>query len=166
MSITGLENPATPEELERILRSAAFRTLAVVRTPYWRVFLNRDQRYLGRCYAWYLGGHADLQNAIDLPSAASKEFWERIAPKFSRGVTRIWGATHVNYAYLGNETHIHRGHAHWHLIPRYFNGTPKFFDTDFGDQRIGRNYTPREPLILPEAKLIEIRDVLRSMYGP
>ncbi|MDE1919222.1 MAG: hypothetical protein KGH56_00830 [Patescibacteria group bacterium] len=163
MKIPGLENPATPEEVRRILHNPAFDEYVIGTTGRWRVYLNiRDQRFLGRCYAWLVNGkHADLLDLGDLSEEEAQSLFG-IVRRFRTAVENLWGATHVNYGWLGNETRIHRGHGHLHMTPRYFGGAPSFCGLSFPDPCIGKNSASSFPLKPGEEVLLPIRDALRK----
>ena len=73
----------------------------------------------------------------------------------------LWNPDLMNYAWLGNHIHLHNGHGHLHIIPRYKRlvllGRRKFLD-----KRWGKNYAPRPKLELPRKTLFLIRDKLRK----
>ena len=160
----GLEKKATPEMLARIMYNPAFDEYVVGTLGNWRIYLCADQRYLGRSYAWWLGkSHVDLMDPSNLPPHELHDLFYNVGRRFKTAVQELWGATHINYAWLGNETPIHRGHGHLHLIPRYFGETPKYLGSDFADPNVGKNYKPSDPRKLSEDVLFQMRDTLRKV---
>lgn len=167
MKIPGLENPATPEEVQRILHNPAFEKYMIGTIGSWRLYVHpRDQRFLGRCYAWWMGKkHVDLMDPSCLSDDEVKDLWLNVTRRYRAAVHNLWGATHVNYAWLGNETRIHRGHGHLHMIPRYFGEAPHFCGLNFADPRVGEDYRPSEPFTPSDDILSRIRDSLRKELG-
>jgi diadenosine tetraphosphate (Ap4A) HIT family hydrolase len=171
MTIESLAEPVSPEERDRLKRDPEFDRYLIGIIGAWSLYLNRDQRYLGRSYAWWQGGsHMDLMDLSDLTGRESKALLTEIAPRFKGAVKALWGATHVNYAWLGNEVNVHRGHGHMHLIPRYFDTVPtafpdKVYARKFPDPNVGRNYAPYDRLVLDDAQLDLIKDELRGAMG-
>ena len=67
----------------------------------------------------------------------------------------------MNYAWLGNDFHLHNGHGHLHLIPRY--KTPRSFaGRNFVDDRWGHNYVPYTQEPAPIEVVDAVRDALIS----
>ena len=122
----------------------------------WMLFLNKDQRYLGRSYAWWVGGHVDRMDISQLPIADMYDLFHGVTRAFSAAVAEAWGATHVNYSWLGNEVDKHGGHGHLHLVPRYFKRSPIIGSETFPDLHIKKNWAleggPRlvTGLVLPQ----------------
>jgi hypothetical protein len=168
MTIESLVEPASPQERDRLKRDPAFDRYLIGTIGTWSLYLHRDQRYLGRSYAWWQGGsHIDLMDFSDLTGRESKTLLYEVIPRFRKAVKDLWGATHVNYAWLGNEVHAHRGHGHMHLIPRYFDAVPTLFSGTasarrFPDPNVGRNYAPYDRLVLDDVLLDLIKNDLRS----
>jgi diadenosine tetraphosphate (Ap4A) HIT family hydrolase len=155
--------PLTRDVEKELINSPKYRHLVISEYRPWRLYLTEDQRYLGRCYAWLADRHVDLHQYEHL-TADERENLDDIMSKHSYAVRRLWGATLVNSAWLGNEIETHRGHAHMHLIPRYF-ATPEFCGKAFPDQRFGKNYAPYEKYVPSHDILMAIRDVLRTEIG-
>ena len=54
----------------------------------------------------------------------------RIYCEWRAAVTNAFNPDKINQAQLGNEEYTHKGHIHWHLVPRYRRQI-RFADTDF-----------------------------------
>lgn len=161
--IPGLEKAAAPETLAKIMYDPAFDEYVVGTFGNWRIYLCANQRYIGRSYAWWLGkSHVDLMDPSSLPPHELHDLFYNVGRRFKTAVQELWGATHVNYAWFGNETRIHRGHGHLHMIPRYFGEAPHFCGLSFADPNIGKNCAPSEPRKLSEDVLFQIRGTLRK----
>ena len=82
---------------------------------HWFLYLNHEQRFLGRCLL-ILKAHkvdeSELTNEEILEKHKIYCFWREAIDKAFR-------PDKINQAQLGNEEHIHRGHIHWHFVPRY-----------------------------------------------
>ncbi|HYD93061.1 MAG TPA: hypothetical protein VEB18_01215 [Candidatus Paceibacterota bacterium] len=155
--------PLTPEEHRELLDSSKFRHLVICEYGPWRLYLAADQRYLGRAYAWLAARHEDFHRLEDLYTEESEKLQDLMA-RYSAAVKTLWGSDFVNYAWLGNEFHLHRGHGHMHLIPRY-EAAPEFGGRAFPDYRFGKNYAPYEKYEPPEELLFAIRDALKAKIG-
>jgi diadenosine tetraphosphate (Ap4A) HIT family hydrolase len=133
--------------------------------PYfhWALFLNEDQRYLGRAYLWLLreGG---MQRFSEITDAENAEL--RIAIReYEQALEEIWQPDFMNYAWLANLIVEHGGHGHLHLIPRY-QRRREFAGITFLDGRWGKNYVPSKEFRPPEEVLINIRDTLKRKMVP
>lgn len=82
---------------------------------YWFLILNKEQRFLGRCIL-ILKTHK-----IDEIELTEEEMLEKhkIYCLWRRAISKAFNPDKINQAQLGNEEHIHKGHLHWHFIPRY-----------------------------------------------
>ncbi len=128
---------------------------------YWTLFLHGEsQRYLGHSYAW-LRRSVRMQRLSDLTHEELYELWKFILPQYERALDRLWCPGLINCAWLGNEFHVHGGHGHMHLIPRYESSVP-FAGLEFRDDEWGKHYEPYPKLKLPQSTLFTIRDALRK----
>lgn len=82
---------------------------------YWFLVLNWQQGFLGRC-ALILKAHK-----IDEVELTDEEVLEKhkIYCLWREAVTKAFNPDKINQAQLGNEEHVHKGHLHWHFVPRY-----------------------------------------------
>jgi diadenosine tetraphosphate (Ap4A) HIT family hydrolase len=126
---------------------------------YFQLFLNIDQRYLGRAYAW-LTRAGDMQRYSGLSIEELLEL-HLIVREYESVLRRLWLPDHMNYAWLGNEFKSHKGHGHMHFIPRYM--APRTFKgVEFVDENWERNYAPYNTFQVPDEVLVAIRDELRG----
>jgi|SRR3989344_1606064 len=81
----------------------------------WFLILNHQQGFLGRCLL-ILKNHK-----IDEIELTDEEVLEKheIYCLWRRAVVKAFNPDKINQAQLGNEEHIHKGHLHWHFVPRY-----------------------------------------------
>ncbi len=159
-----LELPPLSKGAEReLIQSPQYVHFLISEYRPWRLYLHADQRYLGRCYAWLGDRHVDLHR-YELLSADERENLDDLVHKHSHAVRKLWKPDLINYAWLGNEVTVHRGHAHMHFIPRYHDA-PEFCGKKFIDYQFGKNYAPYEAFDPGHDVLMAIRDVLRSEIG-
>jgi len=82
---------------------------------YWFLGLNWEQGFLGRTILFLKSHKTDEAELTD----------EEVLEKHKiyclwRGALELaFAPDKINQAQLGNEEHIHKGHLHWHLVPRY-----------------------------------------------
>jgi diadenosine tetraphosphate (Ap4A) HIT family hydrolase len=152
-------SPITIDEYERLAYGdPAYGHLKIKDFRSWRLYLNEDQTYLGRCYLWLHGQHTDLQQRPELPAYHQREL-KLFSGMVFRALSRLWSPDMVNEFYAGNEYEKHRGHAHLHLIPRYYLPA-EFAGQLFPDERFGKNYAPYEKKRFSASLLKDIRDAL------
>ena len=82
---------------------------------HWLLVLNWEQGFLGRC-SLILKAHK-----VDEEELADEEVLEkhRIYCLWRKAIAKAFNPDKINQAQLGNEEHIHKGHLHWHFVPRY-----------------------------------------------
>ena len=82
---------------------------------YWFLALNWEQGFLGRSILFL------KRHAIDEVELSEKEVLEKhhVYVKWHEAVTRAFHPDKINQAQLGNEEYLHKGHIHWHFVPRY-----------------------------------------------
>lgn len=97
---------------------------------HWFLVLNRKQSFLGRSLLMLKSHKADEIELTD------EEVMEKhlIYCQWRMAVGKAFGSDKINQALSGNEEGFHRGHLHWHFIPRYrrpifFEGKSFSFDT-------------------------------------
>ncbi|MDP3962962.1 MAG: hypothetical protein Q8Q39_00510 [bacterium] len=93
---------------------------------HWFLVLNWEQGYLGRCLLILKVHKTDEIELTD------EEMLEKhhIYCAWRKAVTRAFNPDKINQAQLGNEEFLHKGHIHWHFVPRYRRPI-RFADTDF-----------------------------------
>jgi diadenosine tetraphosphate (Ap4A) HIT family hydrolase len=125
----------------------------------WILFLHQDQRYLGRAYFW-LRRSGIMQRLSQLQPEELLLLHKAMA-SYEETLGRLWQPDHMNYAWLGNEFHLHEGHGRMHLIPRY-KSPREAVGFVFTEYRWGKNYTPHERLILSRMDFERLRDTIQE----
>lgn len=82
---------------------------------HWFLILNREQGFLGRSIL-ILKNHKVDEAELTEDEALEKH---KIYCLWRKAITKAFNPDKINQAQLGNEEHIHKGHLHWHFIPRY-----------------------------------------------
>ena len=154
-------SPITDEEYRVLTKGdPKYDHLRVRDYRFWRIYLHENQTYLFRCYVWLTAEHEDLQQRPQLKLEHEEELRE-ITEAIHRALRGLSRPDMINEFYAGNEYHLHRGHAHMHLIPRYFDA-PVFDGISFPDHRFGKNFAPCELLDVPLDTIARIRDSFRE----
>lgn len=108
----------------------------IFQTPYWKVVLNPEQSYLGRCVVL-------LERSCPNLSEVTTEEWvdlhTNVIIALEKALTDAFGATMFNWSCLMNNAYQEENpqpHVHFHIRPRYsdsvfFEGQ-EFIDPDFG----------------------------------
>ena len=100
---------------------------------YWKVFLYRNQKYLGRCVV-YLKSRA-IEDPLELNDEERNELWTVVLPRLTRAINDAFAPDRINYAHLANRLH----HVHWHIVQRYADRrTYEFAGHTFTDKRPGQ----------------------------
>jgi len=107
----------------------------VAEFQYWKLYLDRKQYYLGRCFAWAIREDCD-----DFDSLTDAEYLEfRAVARMYKSVMQKAGLGRapdmINISFLGNEM----THCHAHLVPRY-KEAPIFENRDWRDEQWGGNW--------------------------
>lgn len=82
---------------------------------HWFLTLNWKQGFLGRSMCILKAHKTDERDLTD----------EEVKEKFviycawREAIEKAFGPDKINQAQLGNEEFLHKGHLHWHFIPRY-----------------------------------------------
>ncbi len=117
---------------------------------HWFLVLNWEQGFLGRSIL-ILKAHKVDESELNREEILEKH---EIYCLWRNAVTVAFGAEKINQAQLGNEEETHKGHLHWHFIPRYrkrimFDGvefphdTPETQKQNYSRVAV-RGVTPRE----------------------
>ena len=130
---------------------------------YFVLLLSDNQRYLGRALAW-LTRPGEMQRFSKITEEELKEL-QKITVAYEEATEKLWQPDHMNYLWLGNNFHEHKGHGHLHLVPRYQNSR-EFSGMTFTDENWGRNCFPHTDLFPPKETLVGIRDALREELQP
>jgi len=96
---------------------------------HWFLGLNWEQGFLGRSLL-FLKAHK-----VDESELTDEEVLEkhRIYCAWREAIAKAFNPDKINQAQLGNEEYLHKGHLHWHFVPRYrrpitFAGTAFQYD--------------------------------------
>jgi len=108
--------------------------MKIFETKFWKVELNKDQAYLGRCVIFLKRNCGDL---ADLNKDEILDFLN-VVKKLEDKIRISFGATMFNWTCLMNDAYKSdnpKPQVHWHCRPRYkdiieFEGI-KFEDTEF-----------------------------------
>ena len=131
-----------------------FEDLLLGESGHWKVFLHKNQHYLGRSYVWAKG--EEVTDLLDITPDERNDLFG-ISERVKKALTEIFNPDLFNYASLGNIS----SHLHLHIIPRY--KTPREFGGQtFVDFNWGHNYAPYDyEFEVPEELLFKIRDKIR-----
>ncbi len=140
-----------------------FRPYAIVSYRLWTLLVYKDQHYLGRSYLW-LNRPGEMQDISDLTEEETLHL-SMLIKKYKEAACELWQPDLFNYAWLGNETHIHQGHGHMHIIPRY-KKERQFAGERFVDERWGQNYVPYSKFPVLWVQMEAIRDALQKRLRP
>jgi diadenosine tetraphosphate (Ap4A) HIT family hydrolase len=132
----------------------------IKRYTYWQLVVSERHYYLGRCIAWLLR-EGNMQRLSSLTGDERDELWNLVLPEHEKTVEKLWKPDHMNYAWLGNDFHIHKGHGHFHLIPRY-KSSRDFCGRTFVDEKWGKNYAPTPEADISEGIIFAVRDALKA----
>ena len=82
---------------------------------YWFLALNWEQGFLGRSLLFLKAHKVDEVELTD-EEALEKH---KIYCMWREAITKAFNPDKINQAQLGNEEYLHKGHIHWHFVPRY-----------------------------------------------
>lgn len=82
---------------------------------YWFLTLNWEQGFLGRSLLMLKAHKVDEVELTD-EEALEKH---KIYCLWRKAITQAFQPDKINQAQLGNEEFLHKGHIHWHFVPRY-----------------------------------------------
>lgn len=127
------------EEEQLLLYNPKFEPFLLAQYRNWDLYLSQDQNCIGRAYVWHSSRHVDMHPLEDL-SEDEIAVLMRVIRDYKRLIGDLFCPDMWNQAWLGNELHIHRGHGHLHLIPRYKNRR-EWNGISFLDHRWGKPQT-------------------------
>jgi diadenosine tetraphosphate (Ap4A) HIT family hydrolase len=125
-------------------------------SPHWRVFIARDQDYLGKCIVALRRHEEDF---LSLTQDERQDMWEA-ARSVRDSLLRCFAPDHFNYQVLGNSVR----HVHMHLTPRY-TAPREFGGRTFTDNHWGNWPFPAEQ-DTPEEFLKLIADAILDKMPP
>ncbi len=121
---------------------------------HWKIYINANQSYLGRCVVW-----CKRADALDLADAAPEEQQELflVLHDLREASRKVFQADWFNYLFLGNAV----PHLHGHFLPRY-KKPKKFMGITFSDKLFGQypDDSDNNQLMVPEEVLWSIKDML------
>ena len=130
-------------------------TPVLTESDYWRLVLNRNQNFLGKCFL-ALNRHLE---AVSLLSPLEWMDLHRQLILATQALTFAFRPDHFNYAFLQNQDR----HVHLHLIPRYA-GPRTFADIVFEDLDYPAHYSvPAPARHLTPAQFTLLADKLRPL---
>ncbi|MBU3924037.1 MAG: HIT domain-containing protein [Nanoarchaeota archaeon] len=123
-------------------------------TKFWRVELNRDQAYLGRCVVVLKRECSSLS----LVKEVEMVDFLKVIKKIEKKIKKVFGAEIFNWSCLMNNSckdNDEVAQVHWHVRPRYREavvvGGKRFVDKEFG-----HHYDNRRREIVSDKVLWEI----------
>lgn len=128
--------------------------------PFWTLLLHERQRYLGRAVVW-LARAGDMQRFSGLlPEELLK--LRDITQEYEAVLDKLgFKPDHMGYSMLGNEMHLHKGHGHMHVVPRY-KGPREFKGVTFVDDRWGSNHSPEMHFDLEPGIRVALIETLKA----
>ncbi len=129
---------------------------------YFNLFIHENQSYLGRSFVWLLR-EGEMQRLSDLSKEEREELFVNIIPELEQVLRKLWQPDHINYAWLGNHFHTHKGHGHLHIIPRY-KSLRKFNTIQFTDERWGENYAPAPKSPISKEFVLSIKEAMITEF--
>ncbi len=110
-----------------------YKDLMLFQSSKWKIFLHKNQQYLGRVYFLYDGEESDIFriNAKDLIELKG------LVLKVQKALNSCFMPDKYNYSSLNNDLE----HMHMHMVPRY-KKVREFAGHIFKDVRWGLNYAP------------------------
>lgn len=121
---------------------------------YWKIYLHKNQAYLGRCM---IALNRHLEDIFDINQQEFNQLFEII--KNLKSVTKeLFNVDLFNYASFGNYVK----HVHLHFIPRYLKKV-NFLGITFEDKTPGKNYAPYDAdFKIPKEVKYKIIEKIRS----
>lgn len=110
----------------------------IFETPYWEIFLNNDQLYLGRSVVLLKRDCGDLSG---LSSEEATDFFE-VVKKLESLMRETFNATMFNWTCMMNDAYKTKPphpQVHWHCRPRYEHGV-NLGEQTFEDPNFAHHY--------------------------
>ena len=132
----------------------------IFETDYWKVILNLDQGYLGRCFVTLKEHKEDI-------SELTNEEWLDFGATVKRiesAIKQAFSAEMFNWTCLMNnayQTKPATPHIHWHLRPRYSTSV-EFSDLEFTDPEFGHHYDREQRFYAEDDVLTQIKEEIKS----
>lgn len=138
--------------------------LIVREYPLWTLMVGDNQNYVGRMIIW-LVREGTMQRKSQLTEAELLEL-AHVEREAEHALDRLFKPGHINYAWLGNLFHMHGGHGHEHIIPRY-PFPVRYRERNYIDSRWGHDYhVPGDKYVPTPRHLCLLRDDIISALPP
>lgn len=124
-------------------------------TEFWKIILNDDQIYLGRCVVVLKRKCRDLSG---LSHEEALDFLDNVVVKMEQSLRESFGADMFNWTCLMNNAYQEESpnpQVHWHLRPRYRKQVG-FAGEIFTDPNFGHHYERGAERIVDEKTMKEI----------
>lgn len=82
---------------------------------HWFLVLDMSQSFLGKCLL-ILKNHKTDEKELTYEEVLEKH---QAYCVWRAAIEKSFNPDKINQAQLGNEEHVHKGHLHWHFVPRY-----------------------------------------------
>ncbi len=130
---------------------------------HWTLLVSENQNYLGRMIVW-LVREGTFQRLSQVSDEEAVELMQ-VLRETERALHELVQPDHMNYAWLGNLFHLHGGHGHMHMIPRYARS--RFYrGRSYPDKRWGHDYhLPDDRYVPPQAVLYGLRDDMKKAFA-
>ena len=129
-------------------------------TKHWKIILNQDQGYLGRCFV-------TLKLHKDSLSEISNDEWLDFSiavKKLEKALKQAFGADLFNWSCLMNNAYQEESatpHVHWHVRPRYSKSIT-FTGLEFTDPEFGHHYNRERRRKVEEDELSAIKKEIQD----
>ncbi len=137
-----------------------FEQLLVRRFEHWKLYLHKQQAYLGRCYL-VISDEREGDPFLDCTPEEWSSLLYIVQQRIYPALKRLWEPVLFNTANFRNEWPA----CHWHIIPRYEHREVEFAGKTFTDANPGHNYAPYPNRDFGQETLFTIRDALSDEIG-
>lgn len=125
--VGGIDFPAWKDAKE-------YRPFILHKGRYWWIYLNREQRDIGKAYAWLMSRHEVNHAFYDLTYDEWYELKD-LMRLYERTIRVLWPLGSMSYLWDGFGDQQYEGHACVHLIPCYIeNGYTPIIPMDQPDE--------------------------------
>jgi diadenosine tetraphosphate (Ap4A) HIT family hydrolase len=133
----------------------------IYETDFWKIILNYDQKYLGRCVVVLKRKCGDLSS---LYHEELLDFLDNVVIKMECALRDSFGADMFNWTCLMNNAYQEENpnpQVHWHFRPRYRKQV-SFMGETFIDQNFGNHYEQGFERLVDEKILTGIVSEIRK----
>jgi diadenosine tetraphosphate (Ap4A) HIT family hydrolase len=154
-----VQTPDSPELYRSI--HPEFVPLIIREYEHWTLLVSDNQNYPGRMVIWLLRP-GNMQRFSELTPDEAVEL-TKVCRHAEFSLAHLFKPAHINYEWQGNLFHLHGGHGHMHLIPRY-TFPIRYRGKQYFDTRWGRHpHVDNNKYLPPQVELIALRDDLKQM---